>query len=240
MALTLLNEASDQSPITDRSSITLRIPPKTDIYASPSLGFPFSAPIAYTTLPTASLTLARTTISLPLVQPKSHTSDSLNRTQQFDQGGLIFVQPHPSHPSPSAAESGSDQTTASGHTPPKWVKAGIEFYNGHMRGSVVVRDRWADWSLFEVPQAAFKSSDTDGIQTVSITLEADRLDDALAIWLVVPGSDRMPVRKILWWFLKNERQDNSWVGVYGARPDPNDETKENLEVRFDGFEVRSS
>lgn len=225
---TLLNASTQQQPISDSAcSFSLGIPPKTDIFASPQLGYHFSAPIAYVRRPTESLQYARATISVPLVPARNE-----NKTLQFDQAGLIFVQLHHSHTSPSAAEPGSASDHDSLHKHPRWIKAGIEFYEGQMYGSIVVRDKWCDWSLFQIPDLPASAEDHKLPPFASVTIEAKRTGDALMLLLVMPNGVRSPIRKVPWWFMEDEMQEMSWVGVYGARPDPFDETREEMEVRF--------
>jgi hypothetical protein len=60
------------------------------------------------------------------------------------------------------------------------------------------------------------------------------------IFVLENGRERKLARKVPWWFMDGETEEVCWVGVYGARPDPLDETKRNLEVIFEGFEVRTT
>lgn len=60
------------------------------------------------------------------------------------------------------------------------------------------------------------------------------------IFVLENGRERKLARKVPWWFMDGETEEVCWVGVYGARPDPLDETKRYLEVIFEGFEVRTT
>ncbi|TVY43883.1 Uncharacterized protein LSUB1_G002035 [Lachnellula subtilissima] len=241
MLLETVNTVSEQAPIIDtQNSFTLSIPPKTDVFVSPVLGYHFSAPVIYTNIATDSFKSSRATISVPFQLPSPNSESGSNPTIQFDQAGLIFVLPDPSLPKPSRAHPGSHSEIKTG-VHPKWVKAGIEVWEGKAWGSIVVREKWSDWSLFELPASALGAH--AGIlgskPSATITLEADRVGDALMIYMVEEGQEPKPVRKVPWWFMEDETEDAFWVGVYGARPDPFDEATRNLEVELAGFEVQS-
>lgn len=108
----------------------------------------------------------------------------------YDQGGLILVL------------RGANGTQ-------KWVKAGIELTNDKPHLGVVVKDRWADWSLLPVPSGG-------GAATIEMVHEAD---DSLWIYLV-QGVQKSPIREVTWVFQEEGVQD-IWVGVYAARPGNN-------------------
>ncbi|TVY36688.1 Uncharacterized protein LOCC1_G006059 [Lachnellula occidentalis] len=243
MLLATINTVPSQAPITDtQAPFTLSIPPKTDIFVSPALGYHFSAPIIYTAIATDAFKSTRATISVPFRLPTSNPDSSgLNPTLQFDQAGLIFVLPDPSLPNPSRTHPGSHAEIDTG-VHPKWIKAGIEVWEGKAWGSIVVRDKWSDWSLFELPASALgaRSGVLGSKPSATITLEASRIGDALMIYVVEEGQEAKPVRKVPWWFMDGETEEAFWVGVYGARPDPFGETMRNLEVEFAGFEVQSN
>lgn len=252
MPLTLVNAVPSQAPITGHEAhFSLAAPPQTDLYASPALGYHFSAPIAYTQLPTSRFASLQVSVAvpftLPLFQPPLHARDAAeaveaaeaarNPTLQFDQGGIVFVLPHASHPNPSATEPGSSGASPTPH--PRWVKAGIEVYEGRPYGSVVVRDRWSDWSLYDLPDYSLGGPTRESI-AAALTLRADRNGDALVISVVDIDGEKRPVREVPYWFLHDEVEDSCWVGVIGARPDPTKEAKRDLEVRFKGLEIRDA
>ncbi|KAJ5653641.1 hypothetical protein N7490_000644 [Penicillium lividum] len=88
----------------------------------------------------------------------------------------------------------------------KWVKTGIELTHNKTHISVVAKDHWADWSLLPVPSGGN-----------SATLELVReLDNSLWIYLV-EGVLKQPIREVTWIF-EEENVQETWVGVYAARP----------------------
>lgn len=89
--LFLLSPDPSQDNIHGQSVFTLKTPPKTDIFASPTNGYHFSAPIAYKCLPTRNFRKARATITIPFTLNCLPTTEVGNPTLQFDQAGLVFV-----------------------------------------------------------------------------------------------------------------------------------------------------
>ncbi|KAJ5088290.1 hypothetical protein N7456_011906 [Penicillium angulare] len=99
----------------------------------------------------------------------------------------------------------------------KWVKTGIEMTHGKPHLSTVSKDRWADWSLLPVPSGGQAA-------TVELVREADG-----SLWIyLVEGVQKSPIREVTWVFSEENVQE-TWVGVYAARP-----SKEGgeLEVNF--------
>jgi regulation of enolase protein 1 (concanavalin A-like superfamily) len=132
---------------------------------------------------------------------------SASWSRLYDQGGLIFV-----------LRDGTDTLDQ------KWVKTGIEFYNGAAYVSTVAADRWADWSLVQV-----------GIREGKVTLEIEReeKDDTLWIFVVDEEGKRVPVREVTW-VLSEPEERECWVGVYTAMPKADGR---DLEVKFEGWEL---
>lgn len=107
--------------------------------------------------------------------------------EQYDQGGLIIV-----------------LHSANGQR--KWVKTGIELTHGKPHLSVVAKDRWADWSLLEIPSGS-------NAATLELVHEADG-----SLWIyLVDGIQKSPIREVTWVFQEADVQE-FWVGVYAARP----------------------
>ena len=46
----------------------------------------------------------------------------------------------------------------------KWIKTGIEFYEGKALVSTVVRDRWADWSLYPAALQVLGEGGEEGVE----------------------------------------------------------------------------
>ncbi|KJZ71356.1 hypothetical protein HIM_09239 [Hirsutella minnesotensis 3608] len=104
------------------STFTLAADPDTDIWKKPPSHDVFTAP--YRTLakrPTRSFVSASLTFSAPYAH-------------QFDQAGLLLIFARPSAPG----------------TPRKWLKAGVELFDGLPRLSTVACDAWSDWSVAPV------------------------------------------------------------------------------------------
>ena len=122
----------------------------------------------------------------------------------YDQGGLVFILPESSDGSR------------------KWIKSGIEFYEGEPWLSAVVADRWADWSL--VPLNGKKE----------VTLEFERSKGSLWIFAIL-GEKKVPVREITW-ILSEGDDKECWVGVFAAKPTKRAEEEEFV-VNFSGWEL---
>ena len=173
----------------------------TDIWRKP--GPPpvktFNAPIIYKSLKLQSFQRARVTISAVW-------------SNLYDQGGLVFVLP-------AAGVEPTDQ---------KWVKTGIEFYQGKPYVSTVAADAWADWSLVSAP-----------IHEGGVTLEIERKEKDDTLWIyVIDGQTKVPIREVTW-VLSEPDAEVCWVGVYAATPTiggPDDESKP-LNVKFEGWEL---
>ncbi|PVH74511.1 hypothetical protein DL98DRAFT_604309 [Cadophora sp. DSE1049] len=221
----LLNKVPEQKA--PQGEFVLQTPPRTDIFASPTIGYHFSAPIAYVKLPLRDFRSAAATINVPYTPSLSTQETVDNPTLQFDQGGLLFALLEKGRPAPTKeAPGGKDDH-------PRWIKAGVEVWEGKAWGSIVVREKWSDWSLFDVEKNAV-------LGAYQLRLQMEKLGDALVIFTVDEHGGKTIVRKVPWVFLDAEVGDveNIMVGVYGARPDPFDEAKgKNLEIGVENFEV---
>lgn len=116
----------------------------------------------------------------------------------------------------------------------RWVKTGIEFYNGRPFMSVVAADEWADWSL--VPLSGANA--LQGQVTVEIEREREadgKFGSVLRVLMVEDGGESTPVREITWAFHGVDEEEEMWVGVFAAKPTKS-KVKELL-VRFEGFEI---
>ena len=199
------------------SHFTLKAPPGTDIWRKPPSTATFNAPLLYRSLKLSSFRRARVTVSA-------------DWKTLYDQGGLCLALP--SSPKSSTSSDAKDR---------KWIKTGIEFYNGAPQVSTVACDKWADWSLLPLPNAA------TGGTSVTVQMEREVLQgeggrgSTLCVF-VMEGVERRAVREVTWVFEggEGEGEGECWVGVYAAKPtrDEDDPGRE-LEVHFGGFVVES-
>jgi regulation of enolase protein 1 (concanavalin A-like superfamily) len=166
---------------------TLAVSAPTDIWRKPPQLDVFNAPIVYKSIPIKSFVRARVTISG-------------DWKTLFDQGGLVIVLP-----------------PRGGGTQNRWVKAGVEFYEGKPSMSVVAADLWADWSLLPI------SEDSQRQEEVTVEFEREQEEDGtygtvLKAYFVEKGGRKIIIREVTWAFHEQNEEDNLWVGVYGARP----------------------
>lgn len=136
-------------------------------------------------------------------------------TQRYDQAGLLF---RLTPPSASQAQG-------------KWIKTGIELYQGLPRLSTVACDSWADWSVGPVAGA---EEIAVGQKSVSVLVRSEGDENGQSWWVYhVDGETETPLREICWIGAPHD----GWtveVAALVARP-----AKEGgqLEAQFDGFEV---
>jgi regulation of enolase protein 1 (concanavalin A-like superfamily) len=188
--------------------------PNTDVYASPKHGYRFNSPTIYHKISPATFHKARLTITL-------------HWTLQYDQGGLILVQPVRDTDKPD----GKSASKKAGH--PRWVKAGIEVKDGAANISVVARETWADWSLTPTRSDHHGGGQAENISMA--TIEFEKSGNSLKV-NVHEGLTRRMVRQVQWVF--DGAEEDIWVGVYSARPDPLKEADgKELEVHFSNFEI---
>ena len=116
----------------------------------------------------------------------------------------------------------------------KWVKTGVEFYDGRPHISTVACDRWADWSLLPTVGTA-----------ATVELEREVVDGkpTSTLWVyALEGVERRPVREITWVFDSDSApsNDEAWIGVYAAKPTKDgDNDSRALEVSFSNFVVET-
>lgn len=176
----------------------------TDIWRKP--GPPevktFNAPVIYKILKLQSFKRVRVSVSAAW-------------TKLYDQGGLVFLLP-------TVGIEPIDQ---------KWIKTGIEFYEGQPFVSTVAADAWADWSLVQA-----------GIHDGTVTLEMERRvkDDTLWIY-VIDGQKKIPIREVTW-ALSQPGAEICWVGVYAATPTTVgvEALDKSLNVKFEGWELETT
>jgi len=181
---------------------TINARPGTDIWRKPPSTDVFNAPSSApsttrTTGPLGSFISARVSFLLPA-------------KEQYDQGGLLLsLRPHSTSP------------------PPKWIKTGVEFYNGVPKVGTVACDTWADWSLAPV------QGKEDWV-TFSVEAGGDELGHSIWVYQLV-GEEKVPIREVCWVFGNELVGWDVSVAAYAARPAK--ETQEELAVQFKGFTV---
>ncbi|KAK4570460.1 hypothetical protein LTR86_002540 [Recurvomyces mirabilis] len=200
------NGATAPSSPSDKIKITAY--PTTDIWrrdGTPA-GDVFNAPYIYTTTNSKSFKRLAATVTVPW-------------KTQFDQGGLLLSFPNSSSSEPDKGC--------------RWIKAGIEFFEGKPALGVVGTDRFSDWSLAPMPGAG---------QDDQRTARFEAVRDGTTLWVyVVVGGERQALREVKWAFL-DEGEDGDGVemkvGVYAAKPTPDaGDEKAGVEVNFEGLEV---
>ena len=199
-------DAPAPSPASLKTGFSISAQPDTDIWAKPPNTTPFNAPTLHRTFPLSRFRAARVDVSA-------------NWETLYDQGGLLLV----------IREPGAD--AAMNATDAKWVKTGVEFFNGKPFVGTVARDAWADWSLLPIPP----SPSTGG--KVGVTVEVARGEDnSLWVYLVNEAGEKTAIREVTWPFA-NEAGKECWVGVYAARP--NKDAGAPLKVSFANLEIKT-
>ncbi|MCJ1466994.1 hypothetical protein MMC07_005616 [Pseudocyphellaria aurata] len=197
-----------QAPTPLPDDFTLNAAPGSDIWKKPPSRDAFDGPICYRTIPLSTFRRARVTVSAEW------------RTL-YDQGGLCLVLPQSQAWTTSAWEK-------------KWVKTGIEVYNGSPHVSTVACDRWADWSLWPLES---------GTVTIEMEREVKAGKPTSTLWVyIVDGEKRRPVREVTWVFegVDDGKGSDCWVGVYAAKPTKDDDDeKRELQVLFSGVKIET-
>lgn len=154
-------------------------------------------------------------------------------TERYDQGGLLLAL--------KRATPTTTTTTATAPPAEKWIKTGIELYQGHPRLSTVGCDRWADWS---VSPLGTPPVDPGRGLTLEVVREGDEHGKSAWVYRVVLGADgavreKIPLREICWIFADEDDKDGEeWVldvSPLVARPEKG--AAEVLKVEFFDFKV---
>ncbi|KAI1640148.1 hypothetical protein F4809DRAFT_517514 [Biscogniauxia mediterranea] len=178
-------------------------------------------------------------------------------TERYDQAGLLLV--------PRRASSPSSSSFASSPPPPpppdRWVKAGVEYYEGAPQLSTVCCDRWADWSVAPLLSSSSPSPTPGGSgsgqkEGEEVTIEAVREGDenGKSVWVYRLVRDaatgetlrRVPMREICWILAdeddddgENEKEEEDYwvidVSPLVARPEKS--AAGPLKVEFSEFAV---
>ena len=208
---TLHNASGSQSPLQDPlpASFRLTAPPNCDIWRKPPSTNDMNAPFFLQSFPLSTFRAARVTISAQW-------------STKFDQGGLLLILP---------GEKGQDRKER------KWIKTGVEFYDGRPNLSTVATDRWSDWSLAPIPE------NSAGKVVVEMTRELRNGNLTSTLWIHgvnTSSGEKLPLREVAWVFEEASLKDDAEceIGVYVAKPirDDLDPSKE-LEVTFEDLIV---
>ncbi|KAJ0165121.1 Uncharacterized protein CTA2_12319 [Colletotrichum tanaceti] len=185
-------------------SFTLSAPPDTDVWKKPPSHNVYNATI-------------KAVPAKPLSQFKSaKITFSADWSEQYDQGGLILT---------FDSLSGRER---------RWIKTGLEFFNGTQQISTVACDRWADWSI--APLAGFEET-----KSITVLVEKGRDGLGLGLWVYYVKQDgsKEPLREICWLYGDDDASGKDWnltVGALVARPAK--DAKGDLEVHFKDFDVQ--
>ncbi|PNH38359.1 hypothetical protein VD0004_g8467 [Verticillium dahliae] len=138
-------------------------------------------------------------------------------TEQYDQAGILFT---------------LEPRNASDKKQRRWVKTGLEYYNGTPQLSTVACDRYADWSI--TPLSAV--GPTDG--PLDFVVERAESEHGTSIWIYYApprGKERVALREVGWFFADGADWDLE-VAAFAARPA--EKTDGKLEVEFSGFDAQ--
>jgi regulation of enolase protein 1 (concanavalin A-like superfamily) len=123
--------------------------------------------------------------------------------EKYDQAGLLL----------SFRKRGEE---SSSNPPSKWIKTGIEFYNGKPMLSTVACDNWADWSIGPLPVATGLSG-ADIWTTILIEKEEDENGLSLRVYHV-NGDEKTALREITWVYGLDTEAWDVEVWAMAARP----------------------
>ncbi|KAE9400269.1 hypothetical protein BT96DRAFT_857554, partial [Gymnopus androsaceus JB14] len=189
------------------SAFTVTAHPSTDIWRKPPKTNSFNAP-THALLPKPIALKSFQGVQLTFSGPW---------TTRYDQGGLLL------------------HLTRSGSTD-RWLKTGIEFYQGKPYLSTVSTLTYSDWSI--APPVS-----TNPKTTIEVRREADELGSSLWVYELVLGDDgevssRQPLREVTWFFAEEEGWEIA-ISAMAARPAKEEdvEGQKNLTVNFDGVVV---
>ena len=198
------------------STFTLRTPPGCDTWRKPPSTNDFNAPLLLRTIPLSSLRSARVTVTAEW-------------KTLFDQGGLVLILPPYKH-----KEDGSGKDEAREHR--RWIKTGIEVFEGKLNVSTVACDRYADWSLTPL------DNERKGKITVEMSREVKDGEKTGTLWVHIVDTTsgaKRPLREVAWVFEDGpESESDCEIGVYAAKPIRDEEDGDNeLDVIFEGLRI---
>ncbi|KAK7923316.1 hypothetical protein PG985_007387 [Apiospora marii] len=206
---------------TTKDSFILEAGPDTDIWRKPPTKDVWNAPIS------------RTSSGQLKKFQSARVTFWADWTERYDQGGLLLALKRVSAP-----------PAAPGQSSEKWIKTGVEFYQGAPMLSTVATDRWADWSVG--PLGAPAVDPARGV-TLEIIREGDENGKSAWVYRLVLDAagnvqEKVPLREICWIFAdENDKDGEEWlldVSPLVARPAKT--SPDPLKVNFFEFEVKWS
>jgi uncharacterized protein len=135
---------------------------------------------------------------------------------QFDQAGLLLRLTRPGAPT-------------------KWLKAGVEFFEGQPRLSVVCCDRWADWSVAALPAGPQAEEIRTGAR--SVTVRAEKVGEAFWVFYVDEAGVKTALREVAWFYGPEEGAAAWEIEVAALVARPNKEVEGPLEATFQALDV---
>jgi uncharacterized protein len=143
-------------------------------------------------------------------------------TERYDQAGLVLCLRKRSEKNLSAP-------------PAKWIKTGIEFYNGKPMLSTVACDAWADWSVSPMP-GDNAAAGAETWTTLSVEKEEDEHGVSLWVYNIRDSGEKIPLREITWVFGHDSEQWDLQVLAMAARPEK--KASQELEVKVKDMEIK--
>ncbi|KAK0715071.1 hypothetical protein B0H67DRAFT_233524 [Lasiosphaeris hirsuta] len=187
------------------STFTITAGLGTDLWRKPPHADIFNAPIA-----------SPSSGALPTFL-SARGSFAFDFTERYDQVGLLLTF-HLLSATPNPAASAL-----------KWIKTGIEFYNGQPMLSTVACERYADWSVSPLsPRAAWT--------TILIEKSTDEHGTSLWVYHILEDGTKVPLREIAWVFGDNPEGWRVEASALAARPEKG--ATGDLVVEVKDFEVR--
>lgn len=199
------------------SSFSIKAASGTDIWRKPPSTNVFNAPTGHASVGSLSnFQRARLTVQLP----------PLDTLTLYDQGGLLLTFRRASNSAAAGHAAATDDNS-------RWLKTGIEIYQGRPWLACVGCDRWADWSISPLEGDHAR----DPRATVEVERSRDENGKGLWVYAIVgegDGERRVPVREVCW-ALAGEEGWEVEVCAYAARP--KGEGSGEVEVGFEGLVV---
>ncbi|KAK8050594.1 hypothetical protein PG994_012324 [Apiospora phragmitis] len=213
---------------TTKDSFTLEAGPDTDIWRKPPTTDVWNANKVGDTAP-----ISRTSSGQLKKFQSARVTFWADWTERYDQGGLLLALKRVSAPTAPTAPTQPSE---------KWVKTGVEFYQGAPMLSTVATDRWADWSVG--PLGADAVDPAKGV-TLEIVREGDENGKSAWVYRLIRDEagrvkEKVSLREICWIFADEDDKDGEeWlldVSPLVARPAKT--SSDSLKVNFFEFEVK--